>query len=320
MKEKPDLPNYKDLWFRGIACLLVAHYIVKMGRPSLTTFEALMEPTYLPTLLINYAIALIVGLAVKKATLILDKKFRWYDDIWRRAMLQFTLGVMAVSILSFFLVWIYFAAFNQDIVSSGYLNYELPFSIALIAILNLYYVAYYFYTYPRPLYNEIEQPVLLPIAIENDVGAMEPVENIDTELQSGTGEQTSSKKRESIIVDTPLQSISIKIEDIIMVFILNKTVFIRMNSMKSLNDCFQVQMTLGDIMEMLGGQDFFRISRQCIVHFSVIGSYRALTRKTLLITLREEPGALENINEKEWKKISTVAEDRVNEFKNWMNR
>lgn len=321
MKERPDLPNYKDLWFRGVACLLAAHYIVMMGWPGQTTFKAFMDPTYYPTLIINYAIALVVGLAVKNVTLVLDKRFRWYDDIWRRAMLQFALGVAAVSILSFFLVWIYFVSFNQDIVSSGYLNYELPFSIALIAILNLYYVAYYFYTYPRPLFKEIEEPVLLPIVMENERYEIEPVEEINTEMLIENGVEPVPKKREILIVEAPGRSIPVRVADIAMFFILDKTVFIRLKSMKSLNECYPFEMKLYDIMDVLEEREFFRINRQCIINFAVIGELIPLGgEKGTLLTLKPEIGPLEDIGEGSDKKIYTVPFDKTVEFKDWMNR
>jgi len=286
-----------------------------MGRPDLSTFQAFTIPSYYPTLLINFVIALILAFTVKKITVLLDRKHDWYHDIWRRALLQFTFGVIAVSILSFFLVWIYFHAFGQDIVGSGYLDYELPFSIALITILNFYYVAYYFYNYPRRVegsYGDVGSVVLQTRS-----------EYLFTESKQGDKLTASTKKpkelKEILIVETPLRSIPLQVKDIAMFFIFDRATFIRTLGVKSFNDCLTVPATLSDIMEFLDELTFFRINRKCIINFYTIDSFRPFGGKSLLITLKPEY-KMENMQQDDWEKLLIVSGDKVADFKKWMDR
>ncbi|MBL7706829.1 MAG: LytTR family transcriptional regulator DNA-binding domain-containing protein [Taibaiella sp.] len=339
MKERPDRPLYKDEIFRPAACLLAAHVIVMMGRPDLTTFEAFEKPSYYPTVAINYIIALLVGWTVKKVTIALDKRHPWYKDIWRRAMLQFAFGVLAVSILSYLLVLIYFVAFGQDIIKSGYLHYELPFSIALITILNFYYVATYFYLYPRPKpsHDDMELiPVIektqkedveeIPVTTETTYTKIDVVEEVRSYAFSvmtpdGLGLIGNKKEgKEIFIIDTPKRSIPVKVEDVIMFFIYEKTAFVRLKGINSLNDCYTIKLSLMDVMALLDESNFYRINRQCIIALEVIGAYEPSANQTLLITLKKEHGKLENIDSNDWTKLVTVSEDRATDFKKWLNR
>lgn len=317
--------KYKDLLFRAIACLLAAHVLVMMGE-DVSSLEAFTIWSYYPTLAINYVIALIVGRAVKKVTVALDKKHNWYRDIWRRAILQFIFGVMAVSILSFFLVWLYFVTFSRDISASGYFDYEFPFSITLITILNLYYVAYYFYVNPR--FGEPVATIGPFLPGDKEAFPAQDVTGNDRKYASielsavsdAQKEGESNERREILIIDTPVRSIPVRIRKCVMFFIYSKTVFVRLKGMKGLNECYQLSMNLGDIIEMLDERDFFRINRQCIVSFDVIGSYEHNGEKGLSVTLTPDHGKLENISQEDWDKLIKVSVDKVPDFKAWMNR
>ncbi|RZJ87138.1 MAG: LytTR family transcriptional regulator [Chryseobacterium sp.] len=343
-KHKPVI-HYKDFLFRGVACLLAAHYIVMMGRPDLSTFQALMISSYYPTLLINYGIALMVGMGVKQVTMMLDRFHDWYTDIWRRAMLQFLFGVIGVSLLSFFLVWLYFFAFGQDILDSGYLDYELPFSIALITILNFYYVASYFYMNPRsgqgmtPLVKEQteldrvpydypeESPIVDRISVEpsesSSFNALESSLGFDESPVLSNNNMDAEQRKEPkkiLIVDTALRSIPIKLKDVVMFFIYNRTLFIGMKGIKNLGDCYQYSGTLSELMEDLDERDFFRINRQCIVNFEMIDAYENSGDKGLRLLLNPEYVKLDDINAEPFIKTCLVSGDKVPAFKDWMNR
>ena len=345
MKKFKPVINYKDSLFRAIACLLAAHYIVMMGRPELSTFQALMIPSYYPTLLVNYAIALIVGMGVKWVTILLDHDHEWYRDLWRRALLQFVLGVIGIAILSFFLVWIYFLAFGQDLTDSGYLDYELPFSIALISILNFYYVAYYFYMYPRsvpeiPPADDIQKQMdRIPLSYQMvnpilDTPLVEIVEStIYEELVANNGSAESTihhqktvdpeqrkEPKEILIVDTPLRSIPIKLKDVVIFFIYNRTLFIATKGTRNLGDCYQYSGTLAELMESVAERDFFRINRQCMVNFKMIDAFENTTDKGLRLIFKTEYIKLDDLKAEVFAKICMVSGDKVPSFKDWMNR
>ncbi len=286
-----------------------------------------MKPSYYPLLIINYGIALIVGIAVKKVTIALDRKHGWHRDIWRRALLQLVFGVIMISILSFFLVWIYFLAFGQDIVASGYLDYELPFSIALITILNFYYTNVYFYTYPKLLQkmdrDKEQLEDMLAIQVKNGTQVMPPDENKTYILRSSPPIEDADKiknSRQVLIVEAPGRNIPIKVKDVSMFFIYEKTTFIRLAGVNNLNNCLQFPLRLSDVMDLLDEHTFFRINRQCILNFNAIDSFSFLGEKSILVTLKSEFGKLENLEKEEWDKLTKVSVDNVPGFKEWIKR
>ncbi|OJV54239.1 MAG: hypothetical protein BGO31_12880 [Bacteroidetes bacterium 43-16] len=329
---------YKDSLFRGIACLLASHFIVMMGNPDIKTFQAFLDWTYYPTLLINYVIALIAALAIKRISIALDNRHSWYSDIWRRALLQFTFGVLGVSILTFFLVFLYFVSFGQDLVASGYLDYELPFSIALFAILNLYYAAYYFYSNPRmPITISDNGEELFP-DVESDLTAGNLATAESTMAQLGindnstgaevdrlrivkaTGTSHRVEPREMLLVKSAKLSIPVRKDDVAMIFIYQRTVFLRMKGVDTLNECYMYDIKLEDLILILDPSKFFRINRQCILSIDVVGSYQNYSDRNLLVTLRQEYSRIDTLTAKEWTKIRTVSVHRVQDFKNWIDR
>lgn len=327
MKETPDTPVYKDKLFRGIACLLAAHMIVMMGRPDLTSHEIFLVPSYYPRLLANYAIALIVAFAVKKVTIALDRNHSWYRDVWRRAMLQFAYGVLAVSMLCYLLVLFYFYVRGLDMLASGYLHYERPFSVALITILNFYYVAYYFYMYPRQKPVNLQTGLLPveqsagPAGVQVPAAAETHMNKVpDSLAYSPSAVPPRKETKELLIIDTPRHSIPVSVADVLMFFIFERTVFVRMKGMSSLNDCYPVRFALMDLMAALDEKAFYRINRRCIINIAAIGAYAPADFQTLTIKLRKEYGSLENLDSKDWTKLMTVSEDRTPGFKKWINR
>lgn len=136
--------NYRDLAFRMVVCLVGAHIIMLTGE-KITTFEAFTIRSYYPVLAINYVIALILAWLIRRITIRLDRRFSWDQHLWARAFLQLTLGLVAVSVIAFFLVFIYFRSFGRSIMASSYPNTQFPLVVALLALLNTFYVIYYFY-------------------------------------------------------------------------------------------------------------------------------------------------------------------------------
>ncbi|WP_312788872.1 LytTR family transcriptional regulator DNA-binding domain-containing protein [Sphingobacterium sp.] len=316
---------YKDRIFRAIACLLAAHFIVMMGRPGLKTVEAFLIPSYYPTLAINYAIALIIGLAVKKVTVILDRGHEWYRDVWRRAMLQFFFGVVAVSILSFFLVWAYFLSFGQDITASGYLDFELPFSIALITILNFYYAASYFYLYPRSLPPKSSTgKLLIDPGIERATEQEFAFGRFDPQSLAAPESDTnapfaSSRMNGIFILETPTRSIPVKIKNIAMFFIYEKMVYAQPKGVRSLDECYLLTTALTDIEKTLDAPFFFRLNRWCIMNFDIIADYQYSEKRRLLVNVRPEQKIENGLSSQAAIKLYSINAERITAFKKWMS-
>ncbi|WEK21336.1 MAG: LytTR family DNA-binding domain-containing protein [Candidatus Pedobacter colombiensis] len=244
--------RYKDLTFRLIACLLAAHILVMMGE-ELSSLEALTIYSYYPTLAINYAIALFLAWIIKEITKMLDKRYSWETNLWGRLGLQFLFGVVLVSVISFFLVFIYFLSFHQNIMKSTYPQYEFPFSVALFIILNGYYVLYYFY---------------------DKVKFLSSFTGINNKVYKGYINVLEGK--ETISLDTA---------EIACIFIVESGVLFRTWSKK---DYFSDD-NLDQIESQLDPAVFFRINRRLIAHRTACKSYQPIEYGKLEVTIEPVP-------------------------------
>ncbi len=296
--------KYNDLWFRIIVCLLSAHFLVMVGE-KVDTLEALTIPSYYPTLLINYIIALLIAFAVKKVTVSLDKTLRWENDLLRRLILQFVFGVFAVSVLSFALVFIYFISFGQDILASTYPAYEFPFSVVLILCLNFFYVTFYFYQLRRESH--------LSGQLEDKDFSMQVVHNIVDELHQ-------RDKKEILIIDMATRSIPVRISELAFTFVDSGATFVMLKSMQRLQDAYVVNSTLKDLEQSLDGDRFFRINRKCIVNFDVIRAYKSGQDRSLVLILEPDITKWIGMEQQDLIRICTVSADRVSAFKRWIDR
>lgn len=228
--------KYHDLYFRLIACLIGAHLLVMMGE-EFSTLHALTLWSYYPTLLINYIIALLLAQLVRTITIRFDKRFSWEGNFWVRLLLQFGSGVVAVSVLAFLLVLLYFEAFGQDIMASTYPKFEFPFSVALLTILNAYYVLYYFYHRVKFL------------AATND----------EIITYSGT-----------LSVQEGNATVSLPVDQVASIFIYENVLLVLAFDQKT----YVANYTLDELEStVLDPQQFFRVNRQLIVNKTACKAY-----------------------------------------------
>lgn len=247
--------NYKDKAFRFIACLFGTHFIMLLGE-DISTFEAFTIKSYYPVLAINYAIALILAWIVRRITMKLDRHVNWEANIWWRFLLQFFFGVVCVSVVSFLLVFIYFRSFGQSIMKSTYPTYQFPLSVALLALLNSFYVVYYFYHRVKFL-----------------SASMAPEKN---------------KYNDYINVLDGRETISLNIAEIAYIYIVEKGVLVRTWEKKD----YLCDFNLDELEAQLDPGLFFRINRRVIAHRSACRSYQPLDYGKLELTLIPIP--LEN--------------------------
>ncbi len=239
--------RYRDFTFRLIVCLIGAHIIMLHGE-KITTLEAFTIRSYYPTLLINYLIALILAWIIRKITIKLDKTHSWEAHLWWRAMLQFFFGVVLVSLLSFLLVFIYFRSFGQSIMKSTYPVYQFPLSVALLALLNAFYVLYYFYHRVRIL---------------------------------AANQLTTSPYQTYISVLDGKGVLSLNTEEIAYMFIAGKNVVVRT---RDKND-YVCESYLDELESLLDPKYFFRINRQLIAHRWACKAYQPVEHGKIEVSL-----------------------------------
>lgn len=136
--------RYNDLWFRIIISLLAAHFIVIYGVTD-SFFDLLLDRVYYEALFGSFAIALVLVNGVYWITRKLDRKFDWNDRTLERAALQFLAGFAGPGLFAFFLAFIYFASVHTPILKTPYIRFDFPIILILLLLLNVYYLAHYFY-------------------------------------------------------------------------------------------------------------------------------------------------------------------------------
>lgn len=268
--------RYRDFYFRLLACLFAAHILVMHGE-DFSTWTALTMWSYYPTLAINYAIALILAYVVRKITMRLDEKHPWERDnsFWPRLLLQFGLGVGAVSVLSFLLVLIYFLSFSQDIMASTYPKFEFPFSVALLTLLNAYYTLYYFYSRYRQALAEREGAIPFQSAF-----------------------------RHHVMVLSGSERVSLAVEEVASISFYERSVLVRTFDGRDL----LADQTLDSFEQELDTHMFFRINRALIAHRSACRSYEPLEHGKLRVHVEPDPVVETTVSQrkaadfKEWMK------------------
>ncbi|SFH37575.1 LytR/AlgR family response regulator transcription factor [Pedobacter insulae] len=244
--------NYRDLIFRLIVCLIGAHIIILTGE-DISTLKAFTIKSYYPVLAINYAIALILAWIVRRITIKLDRHFSWEVNLWLRFLMQFLFGIILVSLACFILVFIYFRSFDRSIMESDYMVYQFPLSIALIALLNSFYVIYYFYHRVKFL--------------------------------AATVTSNEQSYRSYIAVLDGKQTISLPCEEIAYAYIIGREVLIRTWDKKD----YLCDPNLDELEGHLDPNKFFRINRRLIAHRSACQSYQPLEYGKLKIELVPVP-------------------------------
>lgn len=243
-----SLIKYKDQTFRLIVCLIGAHIIITLGE-DISTFRAFTIKSYYPVLAINYVIALFLAWIIRRITIKLDKHISWEVNLWWRFLLQFFFGVVCVSMISFLLVFIYFRSFGQAIMESTYPTYQFPLSVALLALLNSFYVVYYFYHRVKYL--------------------------------KANSSSEKSRYTEYINVIEGRGTISLSIAEIAYIHIVEKGVLVRTWDKKD----YLCEFNLDELENLLDPGIFFRINRRLIAHRSACKSYQPLEHGKLEVTL-----------------------------------
>jgi len=135
---------YNDLYFRIIAAIISAHIIVVIGEDE-TFFHLLVDKDYYRAMLYSFIIAFLLVNLVYWITRKLDNQYDWKQHKIRRPILQLFFSFFLPSIAAFLLAFTYFKIFGYDIWNTWYLRYDYPIIVLMLLMLNIYYLAFYFY-------------------------------------------------------------------------------------------------------------------------------------------------------------------------------
>src|SRR5690554_4402799 len=134
--------HYRDLWTRIVLCIIAAHWLVSFGEPE-SIFELILMWDYWRSLAGSWVIAFGLVSLVRWICLRLDQRLDWQHETAFRGVAQAVVGVGLLSLLAYLAAALYFAAHGIDIRDTVYLSLDWPLVVAMLLVINLYYLVYY---------------------------------------------------------------------------------------------------------------------------------------------------------------------------------
>lgn len=269
--------RYDDLWFRIIASVLVAHFIVMYGE-EISIFEALLRPIYYIAMSGSVLIAFLLVTFVRFVYMKLDRKFDWRIKPVERAALQVSLGLVVPGLLAFILAYAYFAIRGLRILKTYYLRFDYPIILVLLLLLNLYYLAYYFFA----------QMKIAEWAVAN------------TPLVKSESEEIV---QETFMVNQGAKNIPVPVSDIAYFFHEGDYNFLRTFDSYDYN----VSQSLDDLQQLLNPDHFFRANRQILVSRKACNHFETLPYNKL-----------ELFTEPKYKIPIVISQKRNRSFRDWI--
>jgi hypothetical protein len=273
--------GYGDLVVRIFVALFAAHWVVSFGEKE-GFFELLLMWDYWRSLLISFAIAFLLVTIVYLVTVRLDGKYDWKDHTIPRASLQISLGLIMPAIVAFLVAYFYFAAFGLHILDTPYLKLDFPVIVFMLFVLNVYYLAFYFYRQWRAADQRVQQLSSL-----------------------NTNASTTKESPTTFTVQQGSQSIPINVTAIVAFYRDGDYNFLKTFDGKT----HLISQTLDEIESQADNRQFFRTNRQTIVNYIACKSYVTLEYGKLKIIL--EPPIHDAI---------VVSQRKAKAFKEWMTR
>lgn len=237
--------SYSDLYLRLAACLAASHIIVVYGE-SRSVFEIMLVPEYYIAVIGSTIIAFILFSIVRFITIRLDLIFPWRSRTTERIGMQFFFGFVLPSFCAFLLAAFYFYIRGGNILKTTYLRYDFQVVMMQLLLINIYYVAYYFYQQ----WHNVEKKI---------AGLYRP-------------DQQQSTTKETFIVNKGAGSIVLHIDEIAYCYRSDESNFVR----TAAGEDFFISLSLDEMQQQLPDQKFFRANRQVLVHRQAIKGYGLL--------------------------------------------
>jgi hypothetical protein len=270
--------RYKNFWFRVIASLLAAHFIVLFGVVE-TFFQLLCDPVYYIALAGSFLIALLLVNYIHFITIRLDKHYDWQVKPIERTALQFFFGFVLTGILAFLLALAYFSTQGVQILKTPYLRFDYPIILVLLFFTNLYYLGHYIYLQWRMEKNAV---VNTPI------------------IEATTSQEPEGKK--SFMVNQGAKNIPIPLDQIAY-FYRDEATFLRTFN----EEDYVIPQPLDEVQQYLNEKDFFRANRQMLVNRNACKHFESLPHNKL-----------ELFTQPKYKQQIVISQLRNRNFKDWM--
>jgi len=237
--------TYPDPYLRLAACLVASHLLVVYGE-SRTVFEMMLMPEYYIAVTGSTIIAFVLFSIVRFVTIRLDSNFPWRTRTAERIGMQVFFGLVLPSISAFLLAALYFFIRGGNILETTYLRYDFQVVIMQLLLINVYYVAYYFYQQ----WHHVAQTI---------AGLSVP-------------DQAMPALKDTFVVSKGAGNIILQLDEIAYCYRKEESNYLRTIS----GEDFFINLSLDEVQQQLPEEKFFRINRQVLAHRQAIKSYALL--------------------------------------------
>jgi LytTr DNA-binding domain len=255
---------YPDIWMRIIGSIFLAHFIKILGH-SQGLWEMVMQPEYFLEVLIGALINFGVWSLVRWVSIRLDAHYDWLESSMLRAFLQAALGFVVPVLFSFFVMYLFFIYVAGDnIFNSSWLYTEYRVVLFYLAMMNCFYLAYYFYQRFRQ--TDAALQTLQHQRVEPQAVASTPVVS-NTPV---------------IIATKGSRQVPVPVEEIAYCFLQDDIYYLKTFDEQQLMS----NETLDELATLLPASQFFRINRQILANAKACASFRSIANGKLEVTFQ----------------------------------
>ena len=276
---------YPDIWIRIIGSIFLAHFIKILGH-SQSLWEMVMQPEYFLEVLTGALVNFVVWSLVRWVSIRLDAHYDWLETAMMRAFLQAVLGFVVPVLISFFTMYLFFIYVAGDnIFNSSWLYVEYRVVLFYLAMMNCFYLAYYFY-------QRFRQAEVALQTLQDQLVA--PQAMASTPVASNTL---------VIIATKGSRQVPVPVEEIAYCFLQDDIYYLKTYDDQQLMS----NETLDELANLLPASQFFRINRQILANAKACASFRSIAN-----------GKLEVILQPSMPEPATVSQKKAASFKNWL--
>lgn len=131
-------PDAKSNWLRIVISVLASLFIVLHGR-WFQIHEMVVSPSFYFALLTSAAMTYLLLYLVYIGDNFLNKHFPWYGGFMIRLVLQILVGLVLPALIDLLFAKMYLNTLGQDLVDSGFLDFDFPVIAFFLLVVNGYY-------------------------------------------------------------------------------------------------------------------------------------------------------------------------------------